>query len=138
MAKRLKIEDDDDDDDDVNASSDHMQTTGGQRTLGGQTEHDDINRIRTGPVESSESGCSVGALDPSAEGQAPTGTHPLRRRDQLKREVKERTETLRRLKMVKMYRSKVTANPRQRSPSAFQNNVRFGWCRYSSSLTQRM
>lgn len=47
-------------------------------------------------------------------GPIPEPTHPLTKefaqlRDQLRKEVKDKMETLRRLKMVKMYRSKVSA-----------------------------
>lgn len=47
------------------------------------------------------------------ESQHPTPGDPLKLIHQLKTEVKERAETLRRLKMVKMYRSKVAATSTQ-------------------------
>lgn len=93
MAKRLCVDDEEEEDD-------------GQQVAAGRRETDnnpspiapglDVNRNVARAGSEGISGCAPKAAEDSERGQ-------------LRKEVKEKTETLRRLKMVKMYRNKVSA-----------------------------
>lgn len=83
MAKRLRVDDDEEED--------GRQVTAHYR---------DINRN----VTKSGSEMICGAFPKATHPPVKAVAHEL---DQLRKEVKDKTETLRRLKMVQMYRSKV-------------------------------
>lgn len=98
VAKRLQIEDDDDTDvrqdkQTINAGIEESQDVDMRKNLSISGEH-------------SENISRKGVCGFRPEPQHPTPGDPRQRLDHLKTEVKERTETLRRLRMVKMYRSK--------------------------------
>lgn len=96
VAKRLRVDDDEEDGQQV--SADHREAVNNPSPISPSV---DVNRnvARSGRERIS--------------GSIPKPTHPpskdfAHQRDQLRKEVKDKTETLRRLKMVKMYRSKVS------------------------------
>lgn len=97
VAKRLCVEDDDEEDG-RQVSADSRETVNNSPPI---IPCVDVNRNETGIRSGSE----------RFSGPVPKATHPpprdfARQLDELKREVKDKTETLRRLKMVQMYRSK--------------------------------
>lgn len=99
VAKRLCV-DDDDEEDGRQVSADHRETVNNPSLI---TPSEDVNRnvARLGRERLS--------------GSVPKTTHPpledfTHQRDKLRKEVKNKMETLRRLKMVKMYRSKVSVH----------------------------
>ncbi|XP_041722648.1 swi5-dependent recombination DNA repair protein 1 homolog isoform X1 [Coregonus clupeaformis] len=98
VAKRLNIDEDDKLPSTADKKTEHGAKTDRQKNI-------DINRNDTTPSKCPETR-RAGVPCPMPESAQPTPTDLLQLGDQLKREVKERTETLRRLKMVKMYRSK--------------------------------
>lgn len=96
MAKRLCVDDEEEDGQQV--SADYREAVNNPSPISPSV---DVNRnvARSGRERIS--------------GSSPKPTHPpskdfAHQRDQLRKEVKDKTETLRRLKMVKMYRSKVS------------------------------
>lgn len=97
MAKRLCV---DDEEDGRQVSAESRETVNNPPLI---MPNVDVNR------NEEKSGCE------RFSGPIPEPTHPppskdfAQRRDQLRKEVKDKMETLRRLKMVKMYRSKVSA-----------------------------
>uniref|UniRef100_A0A4W5MZB1 Swi5-dependent recombination DNA repair protein 1 homolog n=1 Tax=Hucho hucho TaxID=62062 RepID=A0A4W5MZB1_9TELE len=97
VAKRLNI------DDDQLPSTADKDTEHGAKT--DRQKNIDINRNERTPSDCPETR-RAGVTGPMPESAQPTPKDLLQLLDQLKSEVKERTETLRRLKMVKMYRSK--------------------------------
>ncbi|XP_021466888.2 swi5-dependent recombination DNA repair protein 1 homolog [Oncorhynchus mykiss] len=97
VAKRLNI------DDDQLPSTADKETEHGAKT--DRLKNIDMNRNEITPSECPETR-RAGVPGPMSESAQPTHIDLLQLRDQLKREVKERTERLRRLKMAKMYRSK--------------------------------
>ena len=92
VAKRLCVEDGEDEEDGQQVSAKSRETFNNTPL---NTLNVDINRneARSGSERLSEA----------------THTSLVPQRQQLSREIKDKTETLRRLKMVKMYRSKVSA-----------------------------
>lgn len=89
MAKRLCVDDLEEDGQQVSAETVNNLPVIAQSV--------DVNRNQTG------------SLSERFSGTVPEPTPSEDTVQQLKKEVKEKTETLRRLKMVKMYRSKVSA-----------------------------
>lgn len=96
VAKRLCV--DEEEEDGRQVSADHRETVNNPSLI---TPSEDVNRnvVRLGRERLS--------------GSIPKTTHPpledsTHQRDKLRKEVKAKMETLRRLKMVKMYRSKVS------------------------------
>ncbi|XP_063047760.1 swi5-dependent recombination DNA repair protein 1 homolog [Engraulis encrasicolus] len=103
VAKRLNV-DDADEDTPTSTANDNSNTTHLKTVeLAEQTEMD-FNQNKT---------CLEGSprLKPPKDCAQPPETDALQLRDRLRREVKQKTETLRRLEMVKMYRKK--NNPSQ-------------------------
>lgn len=97
MAKRLCV-----DEDEVNGrqvSADSRETLNNSPLI---IPSVDVNRNEVGTGSEKFSG-------PIPEPTPPSKKDFAQHRDQLRKEVKDKTETLRRLKMVQMYRSKVPA-----------------------------
>ncbi|KAM4607881.1 swi5-dependent recombination DNA repair protein 1 homolog [Polymixia lowei] len=97
VAKRLCVDVEEDDDGQQVLADPRENVHGPARDS--QIQNVDINRNEVRSVTESLPGCIPGP-------RQPLPVDLLQLRDQLKNEVRERTETLRRLKMVKMYRSK--------------------------------
>lgn len=90
VVKRLKI-----DEDEFPQSSNHQMTQSAEGVI-------DVNRNET------RRDC---VKSPGSESVQLSQSESLQLCEKLKKEVKEKSETLRRLKMVKMYRNKVTDCP---------------------------
>lgn len=108
MAKRLCVDDDEEDGRKKQVSKDSRDAANNPSPV---IPGIDINRN----VAKSGSERTSGLL--------PTATHPpvnaaAQELDQLRKEVKDKMETLRRLKMVKMYRSKVNQQEQNLCPCA--------------------
>lgn len=100
MAKRLRVDDEEEED--------GRQVTAHYRdAVNNPSSVIDINRN----VTKSGSEMICGAFPKATHPPVKAVAHEL---DQLRKEVKDKTETLRRLKMVKMYRSKVNPQGQNR------------------------
>lgn len=98
VAKRLQIEDDDDTD----VRQDKQNISAGIE----ESQNADVRKNPSVSGEHSENRSRKGVCGSRPEPQHPTPADLPQLLVHLKAEVKERTETLRRLRMVKMYRSK--------------------------------
>lgn len=102
MAKRLCV----DNDDEEEAEEKGPQVPADSRETVNNPPQDKLS------VDANRNGARSGServLGPIPEPSHPPPTSLLQQREQLKKEVKDKTETLRRLNMVKMYRGKVSA-----------------------------
>ncbi len=99
MAKRLCVEEEEEEEDGRQVSADPRETANNPPPI---MPNVDVNR-------NEERSGSERLSGPIPEPTPPPSKDFAQQRERLRKEVKEKTETLRRLRMVQMYRSKVSA-----------------------------